>query len=418
MKKSIKRIISFALMLSLLVGMMAGFNVFAAETPEVEIVSNNVYYSDTLNLMYAVRTADENVVVNIYDADGELVETIDDYTTQNVKGESVKVFISEIGVPAQDIDTVFYAQAETSNGAKSTMQRFSVLEYLYTRLTNPDVTDESTEAQKAEWAKKETMYKSLLAFADAADIVINETAADKSIANYAYVTVTNGTVDGTYATAMVMAGTALDALTTTYTPASGKVLAWEIVEADLNGDSNTSVQKADVLAAGEYAVEAGKVYTITATGLSAEKPVEQLLATFELGTATSDGSSGVSPYKETDGDYTLTITSSGGKMYLGYGSNESGLKFGSSSAKGDGSFTVASNVTKVVIYACTYVGSSKTDSTTITVNGKDYALTAEYQAITIEQPSENTEWTVSIEAKNKSSNRFYIHQVEYIGYAQ
>ena len=35
-------------------------------------------------------------------------------------------------------------------------------------------------------------------------------------------------------------------------------------------------------------------------------------------------------------------------MYEGYGNGESGLKFGSSKAKGSGSFTVPANITKVV----------------------------------------------------------------------
>ena len=270
MKKSIKRIISFALMLSLLVGMMAGFGVFAAEeTTEVEIVSNNVYYSDTLNLMYAVRTADENVVVNIYDEKGDLVEVIKDYAVDEegvINGEKgLKAFISEIGVPAQEIDTVFYAQAVTSDGAKSEMERYSVLEYLYERLT--------TTGKKAPSAEQETMYKSLLAFADAADIVINETAADKSIGNYAYVTVTNGTVDGTYATAMVMAGTALDALTTTYTPASGKILGWSIDSYKIGEEATNTVVNDDVIS--KFVLEGGKVYELTASSVDAGAPPVQ-----------------------------------------------------------------------------------------------------------------------------------------------
>ena len=134
------------------------------------------------------------------------------------------------------------------------------------------------------------------------------------------------------------------------------------------------------------------------------------LATFELGTATSDDSTAISSYTEEDGEYMLSI--SGQKMYYGYGNGESGLKFGSSSAKGSGSFTVKSNVTKVVIYVSKY----SSDSTKITINGTQYTLTNNYQAIEIEQPIENAEWTVEFSAVNSSKYRFYISTIEFIGY--
>ena len=98
-------------------------------------------------------------------------------------------------------------------------------------------------------------------------------------------------------------------------------------------------------------------------------------------------------------------------MYDGYGNGESGLKFGASSSKGSGYFTVSSNVTKVVIYVCTY----SSDSTKITVNGEQYILTSDYQAIEIDQPTENTEWKIEFTAVNNSKNRFYINTIEFYG---
>lgn len=255
MKKNIKKILSFALMLSLLVGMMAGFSVFAAEeeTPAVEIVSKNVYYADTLKLMYAVRTDDADVVLNIYDENNNLLETITKHESQAVNGMDVEVFISSFGVPAQDIDTVFYAEAVLSDGTKSAKVRYSVLEYLYERLTvSADVS-----------AEQKLMYNNLLAFADSADIVVNKTAADKSIANYAYVRVNNGTVDGAYSAAMLMAGTKLDALTTTLVPGTNMVLAWNVSVNDLENVPSADLVTSEAVA--DMTVEAGKAYILTAT---------------------------------------------------------------------------------------------------------------------------------------------------------
>lgn len=396
--KNIKKIVSFALMLSLLVGMMAGFSVFAAETETVEIVSKNVYYGDTLNLMYAVNSTSDDVVVNVYTADGTLVETIDEYEVDAEKyGIDAKVFISKIGVPAQDIDTEFYAEAVAGN-TKSATVKYSVLEYLYERLyVSENVTAEQT-----------TMYKSLLAFADAADVVVNKDTTT-NIAKYAYVRVTNGTVDGTNNAAMVLAGTALDKLTTDYVPETGKVLAWNIEINDFENDPIKSIVKDDVVT--EFEIEVGKAYILSPDSVEPDAPTIDKVATFAMGTQTTDNTSGIKTFTDTDGDYTITVNSTGGKMYKSVVNNNSALKFGSSSAKGDGNIKVGADITKVVIHVCAY-GS---DSTKLLVNGKEYALTSAIQTIEIEQTTANTEWTISFEAKTASKNRYYITTVEYYG---
>ena len=259
MKKSIKRIISFALMLSLLVGMMAGFSAFAAETETVEIISKNLYYGDTFNIMYAVNSTSDDVVLNIYTMNDkgelELAVTVDEYITDTVKGvENAKVFTSAIGVPAQNIDKEFYAQAVTGN-TKSEMVKYSVLEYLYERLT---VSEGVTEEQA-------TMYNSLLAFADAADVVVNKDTTT-NIAKYAYVRVTNGTVDGTNTAAMVLGGTALEFVTTDLVAGKGMKIVWEVTVDDVTKT---------VEAIAEYVTEAGKAYTFTAVEVKDEEYVEE-----------------------------------------------------------------------------------------------------------------------------------------------
>ena len=309
MKKNIKKILSFALMLSLLVGMMAGFSVFAAEeeTPAVEIVSKNVYYADTLKLMYAVRTDDADVVLNIYDENNNLLETITKHESQAVNGMDVEVFISSFGVPAQDIDTVFYAEAVLSDGTKSAKVRYSVLEYLYERLT--------VSANVS--AEQKLMYNNLLAFADSADIVVNKTAADKSIANYAYVRVNNGTVDGAYSAAMLMAGTKLDKLATDYVVESGKVLVWEVNAYEIGKTpAETVLSEADVV---EFAVEAGKVYELTPNSVESGEPIITTVSTTVADYATANGWNDSTKYTTITLDNNVTITATGssntGKYY-------------------------------------------------------------------------------------------------------
>ena len=254
-------------MLSLLVGMMAGFGVSAAEEPTVEIVSKNVYYADTLRLMYAVKaTEGYDVAVKIYNAEDELVgngiagdgEFVQ--KTVNLDGVDCPVFVSDFGVPAQDIDTELFAVAELSkDGAvvkTSAPVKYSVLTYLHERLS---VASNATADQKE-------MYRNLLKYANSADIVINEDADTDSISNYSYVTVTNGTVDG-YDKGMYKVGTEISNLATTFTPTAGKVLAWEIVEYDEKTPKGTTVIRATDF---ESYVVTGYSAVITATEVDAE----------------------------------------------------------------------------------------------------------------------------------------------------
>lgn len=237
MKKSMKKIISFALMLSLLVGMMAGFNVFAAEEEAtVEIVSKNVYYADNLKLMYGVKaTGDyDTMVVKVYDSENKEIETIEDHFKDEEKG--FEVFISKNGVPAQSIYTEFYAVAELYKGetrvAESAKLRYSVLEYLYERLT---VTENVSEAKKA-------MYKNLLAYADSlAAVLIEDGKSVDRISEYAYVRVADedgnlvGAIDG-YSAGMYKVGTEISASSLTHNitvDENTQDLAWQITEKNI-----------------------------------------------------------------------------------------------------------------------------------------------------------------------------------------
>ena len=407
MKNNIKRIISFALMLSLLVGMMmTGVSVSAAEeTPEVEIVSKNVYYAETLKLMYAVRTDDANVKLNIYDADLKLVETITTPTETENKPAGTTAFTSTIGVPAQDIDTVFYAEAELSDGTKSKMVRYSVLEYLYERLT---VSTNVSPEQK-------TMYNNLLAYADSADIVLNEDT-ENNIAKYAYVRVENGTVDGTYSAAMVLAGTALDSLATTYTPDSGKVLAWNIAICDLENDSSEITKKDTDLKAGAFTVEAGKSYMLTPTSESSG-PVTKT-ATLAYTGSTTGNMTGNNDANQLGLDSTIfSVIGNKGGTNNNCGLNKSGqIRLYGSSSSGNGSYFTVS-----VADGCT-IKSIKVNFTSSS-NNKNCQLTVDGNSVVFDGSA--TTWEVDINSdsftlKNVvtgSTAQIYISSIE-ITYTQ
>lgn len=397
MKKSIKKIISFALMLSLLIGTMAGFNVFAAEETTVEIISNNVFYGDTLNLMYAVRTTDENVVLNIYDNNNNLVETITECETATVKGETAKVFISSKGVPAQNIDNVFYAQAVASDGTKSAMERYSVLEYLYERLT---VSTDVTDAQK-------TMYNNLLAFADSADIVINNDTTT-NIAKYSYVRVENGTVDGTYATAMLLDGTVLDSLTTDYQVESGKVLAWDVTV----GDAFPRVVKDTDIKAGALTVEGGNSYKITAVSENAAEIVTQT-ATLSYTTATTGNMTGSNDASKVGLDASMfSVIGNKGATNNNCGLNKAGqIRLYGSSADGKGSYFTVSIADGYTIKSIKITFSN-------TTNNKNCQLTVDGNSVVFNGSSTTWEADInsdSFELKNVikgSTTQIYIKSIE------
>ena len=158
----------------------------------------------------------------------------------------------------------------------------------------------------------------------------------------------------------------------------GETLAHTIVEVDAQEATCTK----DGWNAYEYCSECE--YTtyeeISATGVhtyvygtcSGCKKVFQKSETieFELGENTSgghdDNNSDKATYTETIGDYTLTITG-GSKLYVDCHDEKgnSCIKLGSSSAAGKFTFTVPSNVTKVVIYVSGY----KANTAKISVNG-------------------------------------------------
>lgn len=197
MKKiSFTKILTVVLVCAALIGAVVGINASAADEKSVEIVSNNVWYGDTLRLAYAVK-CDADVEVTVYLDEACTVEwckatEADDTVTIN--GVECKKFYSDKGVPVQNMNTYLYAKAVNLENSEEDVQRYSVLEYLYERLY---VSENVSESQ-------EKLYDAQLAYAKAAEKVLYE---DKNVERpdytnpvegYNYVRVTNGTIDGVY----------------------------------------------------------------------------------------------------------------------------------------------------------------------------------------------------------------------------
>lgn len=337
MKKSMKKIVSFALMLSLLVGMMAGFNVFAAEEEAtVEIVSKNVYYADNLRLMYAVKApaGAEEVKVNIYNADNELLgeaklgDGVNVPQKATINDAECFIFVSDFGVPAQEIDTVVYAEA-VADGVKSEKVKYSVLEYLYERLVTvvdalADTENPLEEEKKVRLENQKTMYNNLLAYADSlAAVLIDDGQNVDRISEYAYVRVENGTVDGTYSSAMLKAGTKLDSLAKddSFTVENGKVLGWKINAYEIGSAPTETIIKNDAIA--EFAIESGKVYEITPTSIESGAVSVTTASTTIADYAAANGWTEPTKYVTIDLDANVTVTTNGagntGKYYTADG---------------------------------------------------------------------------------------------------
>ncbi|MBE6635931.1 MAG: hypothetical protein E7617_07035 [Ruminococcaceae bacterium] len=240
MKKTIRlKAASLLLIITLVLSCatVLSFGAAAAESEgkKVEIVSNNIYYGDTLKLMYAVKaenlSGSDSVAVNLYKADGTEIETITSYVTENVNGEPCYVFTSAYGVPAQSIETEIYAKAVVTSDstvvAESALSSYSVLEYLYERLTVSKDNGKVSDDQAA-------MYAGLVEYASLAEKVLTNKAESEKIANKSYVRVLNGTV-GNERSAIYEKGTLLKNFSHSIAAPKYTVI-WQIDKFDKSGN--------------------------------------------------------------------------------------------------------------------------------------------------------------------------------------
>lgn len=184
-----KRLISMILTCVMLVAAFTGITVFAAEetdAPSVEIVSKNIYFGETINLMYAVKAENADgceLELTVLAPDGKTygVEKMEQVIERD--GVECPTFKAKKGEAAQNINKVYTATATlTKDGevvAKDVVT-YSVLEYIFER--KPMTTDPNEIA----------MLDALKAYAVAADKVINKDAPN-NIADFVYVTVAGAT---------------------------------------------------------------------------------------------------------------------------------------------------------------------------------------------------------------------------------
>ena len=372
------------------------------ENLTVEIVSNNVYFENNLHLMYALRFPEGySATVKIYDASGKLLETITQSASENVNGEVLKAYTSKIGVPAQDIDTEFYAVAELYSEDKlistSDTERYSVLEYLYERL---NVSKNVTDAQK-------TMYKALLAYSNNADIVINDDR-ETNIGKYAYVLVANGMIGDTYNSATLLGGTKLDNVKIS-TAETVKDLKWNVTSYDINGTKVTETYTDTDLKS--FTVNSGMAYIITATYENVEEPATEKTYSYAFGNKMFSANGTVAL-----GGVNWTLSGDGN--YWGYDGTK-GQQLGS---KNDPykSMTLKSeefkNVSKITVNTSgasdingtvkVYVGDTLVGTITLTTSAENYSF--DMSGLTGE---------VKLEYTQTSSKALYIKSIE-VKYAE
>ena len=186
---------------------------------------------------------------------------------------------------------------------------------------------------------------------------------------------------------------------------AGSTIAWassnvDVIETDGSvtrpaaGSEDAEVTLTATITKGNETVTATFVVTVKAE--IAQTGESQLLATFTFGangSATHADGSEIAAGKTYNADgYALKIDTTS-KVYDGArdAKGNSALKLGTSKVIGEFSFTVSSDVNKVVIYVAQY----KTNATKVNVNGVDYTISTssnngEYTAIEIDTTTTKT----------------------------
>lgn len=229
-----------------------------ATPTSVDIISKNVYYGETLNLMFAIdaqNLSDGDEVQLVLTKDGQSVSA-SYYKNQTVNGVEAMIFMADKGVAPQDINDVYTAKAQVVNAgevvAESEEYTYSVLAYLYERLY---ITEGVT-------SQKRNLYTKLIDYAVAAEAVLSSGAT--TIQDSICVTVSGGTVDGVNSWGIYEVGDTLPNLTSDITISEGHTLAWEIKE---YSDPDGSQEKSTIILASkieEYTIPSSAYIEITA----------------------------------------------------------------------------------------------------------------------------------------------------------
>lgn len=198
MKSKFSKIFLLITALTLILGVCFAITASAEGETEAkpEIISKNIYYTDVLSIMYAVdadTVAEGAVTLKVYTENPETAENPKATTyvaeapqTEKINGEekSVYVFITD-GVCVKDMADVFYAQATDSEGNKSAVYTYSVVEYMLERLYGGKTV---TDVQKR-------TYEAALEFGAASQALLCPEDEIK-VDDYKYVRVEGGKVNG------------------------------------------------------------------------------------------------------------------------------------------------------------------------------------------------------------------------------
>ncbi len=191
------RILVFILALTLLVGSAFCFSALAdGGEKKLTVISQNVEYSDTLYLYYAVYPENVDTAglkLEIYDAnptgDANLLATVTESTEVTITDTDSTEYVCRAfkspGIALKDMSTQLYVKAVAADGTESGVRRYSVVEYFN------EMAFTTTDENKA------AAYRDMLKAGDAAQLILNHYPNDNTndyASNYKYVTVTDGTL--------------------------------------------------------------------------------------------------------------------------------------------------------------------------------------------------------------------------------
>lgn len=250
MNNKATKIVILALSALILVACCFGIGVMAQEneSPEVEILFNNLEYGDNIAILYAVNVEGAekyDLRLDFYtEADGAYVfdHSTSAYEMQDVKvngvTEKYPVFKS-LGIAPKHMTEIVYAQATlTVDGVeyKSNLSRFSITEYCYKRLYKDTNT---TDDQKA-------LYTHVLGYGTYAQKVLGYDV-ENTPANYFYVN-----ADGAVVDSVTIGGTKYDFSAGIFKAGKevvlkhndlgvGEVATWNVAYKDAAGQTNATL---------------------------------------------------------------------------------------------------------------------------------------------------------------------------------
>ncbi len=212
MKRNSK-ILVFILAFSLLIGSAFCFGAIADEEPtkKLTVISQNVEYSDTLYLYYAVYPENvdtEGLKLEIYTSNptGEAtpVATVTESTEVTITDTDSTEYVCRAfkspGIALKDMSAQLYVKAVALDGTESSVRRYSVVEYF----NEMSFTTEDED--------KSAAYRDMLKAGDAAQLILNHYPNDNAndyASNYKYVTVTDGTLADGFDRGVYLTGTSV-----------------------------------------------------------------------------------------------------------------------------------------------------------------------------------------------------------------